>query len=355
MSKKSKDIDGKGIPASARWDPSGLFGSPSPVNMVIGARSLGKTFGIVKRAIRNWEQHGNQFVYLRRTDKEITRMLGVSDFLAPFADHFPELDMRIRGRTMEVRHHGEKEKWSTLGVFIPLSAAASYKSSALPLVSIIFFDEFISERSMYWPDEVDSLMGFWETVDRRNDRTKIYMAANAADLINPYFQEWGLTLPTKGKTRTYPHNESSITIQYADDSKFKAYAAKTNIGRFTAGSSYARYAQDNDFLQDTEALIGSKTSASLFRCELGFDRKSYGVWFDLEQGNWYICGQIPKDEGRESYALLRRDLKPNTILLERASPILKTLKRGIQRGYVFFDTVARREAFLKSMGLLGMR
>ena len=75
----------------------------------------------------------------------------------------------------------------------------------------------------------------------------------------------------------------------------------------------------------------------------------------MQEGNWYINGQIPKDDGRESYALLRRDLKPNTILLERASPILKTLKRGIRQGYVLFDTVARRESFLKSMGLLGMR
>lgn len=345
----------KGIPVSARWDPSGLFGSPSPVNMVIGARSLGKTFGIVKRAIRNHIKNGEQFVYLRRTDKEITRMLGVSDFLAPFAEYFPEWEMRIRGRVMEMRQKGTEDNWATLGVFVPLSAAASYKSSALPKVSIIFFDEFISERGMYWPDEVDSLMGFWETVDRRNDRTIIYMAANAADVVNPYFAEWDLTLPTKGKTKTYPHNDSSITIQYADDAEFRKYASRTNIGRFTAGTNYARYAQDNEFLADTEALIGTKTSASLFRCELGFNRKNYGIWYDMQEGNWYINGQIPKDDGRESYALLRRDLKPNTILLERASPVLKTLKRGIQQGYVLFDTVARRESFLKSMGLLGMR
>lgn len=127
---------------------------------------------------------------------------------------------------------------------------------------------------MYWPDEVDALMGFWETVDRRNDRTRIYMAANAADSVNPYFTEWDLTLPTKGKTKTYPHNESSITIQYADDAEFRKYASRTNIGKFTAGTNYARYAQDNEFLADTEALIGTKTSASLFRCELGFNRKT---------------------------------------------------------------------------------
>ncbi len=79
----------QGIPTSVRWDPSGLFGSPSPVNMVIGARSLGKTFGIVKRAIRNFIEAGEQFVYLRRTDKEITRMLGVSDFLSPLRRILP--------------------------------------------------------------------------------------------------------------------------------------------------------------------------------------------------------------------------------------------------------------------------
>lgn len=345
----------KGIPASSRWDPSGLFGSPSPVNMVIGARSLGKTFGIVKRAIRNFIEKGEQFIYLRRTEKELTRMLGVSNFLSPFAEYFPDWDMRIRGRNMEMRKRDTEDKWGTLGAFVPLSAAASYKSSAFPKVSIIFFDEFISERGMYWPDEVDSLMGLWETVDRRNERTRIYMAANAADAVNPYFAEWDLTLPSKGKTRTYKHNNSSITIQYADDAEFKRYAAQTAIGRFTAGTSYARYAQDNDFLADQDALIGSKTSASIFRAELRFDRKPYGIWFDIQEGCWYINGQIPKDDGRETYALLRRDLKANTILLERASPLLKTIKRGVQQGYAYFDTVARREGFLKSMSLLGMR
>lgn len=40
-------------------------------NFVVGARGAGKTYGAKKRAIKNFTEKGEQFVYLRRYDTEM--------------------------------------------------------------------------------------------------------------------------------------------------------------------------------------------------------------------------------------------------------------------------------------------
>lgn len=347
------------IPKSARYDPSGLLGSKSFINIVIGARTMGKTYAFMKQGVSSYLKDGSQWIYLRRYDTEIKSILTLGDFFGPLRlnDEFPGIVLRVKGRLMQLRR-APKEPWENFGAFVALSAAKNYKSANLPHVTMIFYDEFIAESGVgaqYLSGEPDRLLGFWETVDRRLNKTRIYMAANAADLVNPYFVEWGLQLPTLGKTKTYRHNEGTITIQYADSAKFREASRQTAIGRFTAGSSYENYALENKFAQDTNTFIAPKTPESRFRCELRFHGHNFGVWYDLQEGDWYICRKIADDPDREIFTLLRRDMRPNTILLDRADPLLKTLKRAVMQGYCYFDSVRTREIFLESMALLGLR
>ena len=39
-------------------------------NMIMGARGLGKTYGAKKLVIKEFINHGNQFIYLRRYKEE---------------------------------------------------------------------------------------------------------------------------------------------------------------------------------------------------------------------------------------------------------------------------------------------
>lgn len=349
-----------GIPKDVRYDPSGLIGSPSPVNMIVGARSLGKTYSFMRYGVAQWIKKGNQWVYVRRYDSNLRAMFKLGDFFKPLEDNneFPEYRLRQRGKLMEIqpRTGGTKQPWHTFGQFIPLSQAHSYKATNAPNVTMLMMDEFIAEKGeRYLPDEPDELMGLWETLDRRRDQVRIFMAANAADLVNPYFVQWGLQLPTKGKTKTYRHGQSTITIQYADDKRFRDAAEKTSIGAFTSGSQYERYALSNDFEGDDNVLIAEKPSNAQFRCEIIFKRQSYGVWCDPTEGDWFVSRKVSADPGRESYTLLRRDMRPNTILLDRADPLLKTIKRAIMQGFCYFNSIRTREGFMKGMELVGLR
>lgn len=348
------------IPNWVRYDPSGLIGSPSPVNMVVGARSYGKTYGFTKYCVGQWIKKGYQWVYGRRTKTSLQTMFKTGPFFAPLErnNEFPDWRLRQRGYVMEIKpaNAAPKERWHTLGSFIPLSAAHSYKSSSTPNTRTLFMDEFIAENGeRYLPQEPTDLMNLWETLDRRNDRVRIFMAANSADLVNPYFVEWNLRLPTKGKTKTYKHGQSSITIQYADDAEFRKYSEQSTIGAFTAGSRYESYALSNDFEADTDALIGEKPSEAQFRCEIIFRQQSYGIWCDPLEGNWFVNRKTTNDPDREKYILLRRDMRPNTVLLDRADPLLKTIKRAVMQGFCYFNSVRTREGFLKGMELVGLR
>jgi len=356
-----------GIPKSARYDPSGLLGSPSPVNIIVGARSLGKTYGFTKRAVRNWIEKKEEWIYLRRYDTELkdSKTGDTGSFFSQIESNqeFPEWELRTLGNLMQIRKTSpeevpdkEKPKWQTFGYFLALSKAQSYKGLNLAKVSMIVFDEFILERRVppYLQGEPDRLMNLWETVDRRNDRVKVFMLANAADIVNPYFTQWGLQLPTKGKTKTYKYRGSSITIQYADDAEFRKYSKATNIGAFTSGSSYEQYALENSFLNNTTELIGDKPSTAHFHYSLVFNNIEYGVWIDYKRGDFYVNRKIP-DQEHPTFTLIRDDIRPNILMLERINPLMRALKRAIMEGYTYFDSVQTRSNFLVGMELLGIR
>ena len=352
------------IPKSARYDPSGLLGSPSPVNIVVGARSLGKTYGFTKYAVRNYLNNGEEWIYLRRYDTELkdSSVGGKEGVFAALIkeNEFPKHEFRVEGSKMQIRliskSDDKGDPWQTFGYMMALSKAQSYKGTNLPKVTTIFYDEFILERKVppYLKNEPDVLMNFWETIDRRNNRVRLYLAANAANIVNPYFMQWNLQIPTKGKTKTYKIGRSSITVQYADDAIFKTYARETTIGAFTSGSSYENYALENTFKGDDGAFIAKKTSKALYAYCLIIKGEEYGIWCDAKRGEYFINKQI-LDDDEKTFVLIKEDLRPNVMILERIHPILVILKRAVQYGCCYFSDVKVKQSFLNGMELLGIR
>lgn len=60
-----------------------------------------------------------------------------------------------------------------------------------PNVKNIIFDEFIS-RSIYLADEPNKLMNFYCTVDRKQNKVKLWLLGNTISRVCPYLTEWGL-------------------------------------------------------------------------------------------------------------------------------------------------------------------
>ena len=348
-----------GIDRRHRYDPSAILGSPSPVNIVVGARRYGKTYSLVRHGIRRYIRKGETFVYLRRSDNELKDTLGGSKtgFFNPFVtnNEFPGYELRINGRIMEIKPDGEK-KWQTMGSLMALSLAQNYKGrNEAGETGTIIFDEFIKEkgRTQYLPNEPEQLLGLWSTLDGYRDRTRVYMLANAADLVNPYFMEWHLTLPAPGEMVTTPHGNSSITIQNAFGADFAEEVKHTNIGRFMAGSDYERYALNNEFRQQTGVFVAEKPSDARYRYSIMFAGTEYGIW-QSRSGDLYIAPPA-HDADRPIYVLLRDDMRPNLVQIERVSPLLRIIRNAWAGGYLWFVTDQDRERFTQCLRLIGVR
>ena len=148
------------------------------VTMVIGARGVGKTFGIRTQCIRDWIRDASRFVEVVRFKNELS---GVADGYfnrtgdqKEFDDYIFRTDARyawIAKRPLE-SEDGErkiKPEWHLIGYFIALSDAQRMKKRTFDHVRRIIFDESILERSdryhNYLPNEFGVLANLVDRCD----------------------------------------------------------------------------------------------------------------------------------------------------------------------------------------------
>lgn len=352
---------------SIYYDPSSILGSPSPVNMTVGARGIGKTYGFLKAFTKAYLKTGAKFIYLRRYQTEIDDLMKVENGIIGGLvgnNEFPNKVLRVYGDWIQISdpptyvdvkgRRVAKYSWETYGYIMALSTAQNRKGSEDKDIKYIFFDEFIREQKVpgYLPGEVNMLMNLWETYDRRESRVRIVMASNSVSIVNPYFEAWGIKDYAPGLYR-YKRGRSSVTLEIPDSSKYKAAKRDSTISAFTEGTAYASYAGDNEFKDNTDYLIGKKTSRSHYMWAIKAMGKTYAIWMDVEGGCYYCCSKVPKDNAHPIAVILREDASPNTIMLERSDFHLKVLVKSLSRGNIFFESATMREEVMNILALVG--
>ena len=94
------------------------------VNMIIGARGLGKTYGVRKYMIEDYLKNGYCFVEVTRFREENNDVAANYFSRIVQDDIFPDYEFRTTNKIAEIRRKktGKKEnEWKTIGYFIPLS------------------------------------------------------------------------------------------------------------------------------------------------------------------------------------------------------------------------------------------
>ena len=90
------------------------------VNLIIGARGLGKTYGVRRYMLEDYIKNGICFVEVTRYREE-NNDVAANYFDRITADNiFPDWEFRTHNKVAEARRTGDKE-WKTCGYFIPLS------------------------------------------------------------------------------------------------------------------------------------------------------------------------------------------------------------------------------------------
>lgn len=185
-------------------------------NLIIGERSNGKTYSVLKYIVEQYVEHGHQAALLRRMQEDFVGKRGAGLF-GPLIDN-GEIELATAGEydsvyyyasrwflcRYETNSRGVTERITDTQPFMygfALSQMEHEKGTGYPLVKTVVFDEFIT-RMGYLNDEFVLFMNSLSTIIRSRDDVKIFMLGNTVNKYCPYFDEMGLRHIKKMKQGT---------------------------------------------------------------------------------------------------------------------------------------------------------
>lgn len=334
------------------YNYSKLLSFNAVYHMCVGGRGLGKTYGAKKLAIRDAIKKGEQFIYLRRYSKELAaaRDSFFADIVAQ--DEFKTHDFRINGNKAEMApietRDEKKRQWSIIGYFKALSTAQNEKSVSFPLVTKIIFDEFIIEKGAsvhYLSDESNTFDNFFNTVDRNQDKTKVFFLANAVSIMNPYFMRHKIRPDECGEWSTLYKQEEGyyMVVHFPDAEDFKNAVMLSRFGRYIEGTEYADYAVGNQFKDNSDGLIGQKTPDARYLFTLETKQVTMSIW--REKDIYFAQQKLPLQQ--TVVTLVPELMEEGKILAQYNEKMFQLLRAAFKRGRVFFDNPATRNGFIE--------
>lgn len=330
-------------------------------NFLVGARGVGKTYGIKKRAIKKAIEVGDQFIYVRRYKTELVPSR--QTFFADVESEFPDHEFRINGGMAQFTDFIDPEKyasesdykkaakeraWKTAGYFVSLSTAQTQKSVSYPKVKTIIFDEFIIEKGSfhYLPDEADVFNNFYSTVDRARTKgeVQVFFLANSVSIMNPYFLKYGIH-PDQLPELSTSHNRF-ILAHFPDSKEYAKAIFETRFGKFIEGTDYADYAVGNTFRDANDDLVGFKPSSADYLFTLETRQGAFSVWYDSRKMDYYMQRKRPKGN-EQIFTIVPEGMNTKKILMTFQDKPLAILRTSFRQGRAIFDSPETRNAFIE--------
>lgn len=267
------------------WSPSTILSYNCLFNWVIGNRGGGKSFGCKEMMIKAFFAKGQEFVYVRRTDTETkaAKKKFFDDIISE--NKFPGFLFREKNYEFQYIEESlekpgepdEESEWKTMGYAIYLSGARKQKSVPFPKVKYILFDEFIIPNAgigSYLPDEVTCFLEMYETIARLRDVIVLFVS-NAVTANNPYFLYFNLHLPYGSFIGRCGKDKC---IEIVNNEAYKEKKRASRFGQMIAGTEYAQYAIENQFVWDSDDDIKKTDKNYQYDTNIRWNGKMYGCY-----------------------------------------------------------------------------
>lgn len=210
-----------------------ILAKKAQYNVIFGERSNGKTYAVLKYALKRYAETGDQLALVRRWRDDFTGKRGQQMFDALIANG--EIEKATGGKwtgvfyyssrwylcRYEDDHRIQDERPFAFG--FALTGMEHDKSTSYPDVTTILFDEFLT-RQGYLPDEFVLLMNVISTIVRERRNVTIFMLGNTVNKYCPYFKEMGLEHARNMKPGTidvyhYGSSDLCVAVEYVAPNK----------------------------------------------------------------------------------------------------------------------------------------
>lgn len=248
---------------------------------IVGARGIGKTFGILKWLIDRYGNTGNKFIYMRRTQVQVD-MIRTPE-LNPFKALEDELGSNYSfilnpiNKNVTGIYHSEYDidknlyvpSGSPIGYIIALSTIANIRGIGGSDIVHIFYDEFIGERhEKPIKAEGTAFLNAIETIGRNRELKgreplKVTCCSNSVNLGNPIFIELKfITAIEKALKKEREHvflPERDTSIWIIRDNPISRKKASTSLYRLSGiDSEFSKMSLENEFNREYTGMVKSK-------------------------------------------------------------------------------------------------
>lgn len=338
-----------------------VFSYQAPITMVVGARGLGKTYGLRKACIEEYLNKGLRFVEVSRfksEQKEVSK-----GYFARVSQEFPACEFEVRGSEGFIWRGKTTEKgkkvWEKLCFFVSLTELQTAKKRTFDLVHRIIFDEAVIDKSdrfhRYLSGEWELLAGLIDSVSRERAESvlhpQLFLLGNAVDLSNPFFQQIGLMEEPSMGFHWYLSKLFLLVVPEAAEYS-QAKESQTLAGRMLAGTAAGEAANWNRFSTEFAGVIAKKPSTARFEIGLRWKDEKFGLWFDEGEGRYYINQTIPR--GGKTLALSIGNVAVNTPLVQKNASFLKSIVSLASIDGLRFESLGLRAQFFTACGLLNL-
>lgn len=340
------------IDESMFWNPKRTLTHNCLINIILGNRGGGKSFGFKELAIDNFIKRREQFGYIRRYKEDLKQPM--IQFFKDIEYKYPDWEFKTDSKYFYMRirpEDPENVKWTDddiCGYGFVLSTANNKKSISYPNVTLLGFDEFLIDKGNqhYLQNEPIALLNLYETVARPGTGHKkviMFMLANAITVTNPYFLFWDLKMPDKKDKNNkwiWKHATRPILVEDVKNEKFIDVKKNSLFGKLIEGTKYADYSIENKFLLDNDTFIERRSKNARYWCTLTYKNSVLGVWIDSNEGKMYVSKDIDPSYPI-NYSVTMKDHTPNTLLLKDKSRSrkFKLFLDNYKLGNVRFDTI----------------
>lgn len=336
-------------------------GTQGEICLVLGAKDIGKTFGLRLKCVDRFIKHGELFCEICRTDAERKEVMpGYFDKLQNdgyFRDWIFKTEKNA-GYIARPVDEGKPE-WELLCYFVALTNFQREKKRTFVKPRRFIFDEAVIDAKdryhRYLPDEFLILANLLDSISRQQPGDdysyNVYLLGNSVDMTCPYLRNLGINkLPSFGYSF---YKGKTVLLHYVEPWDAADRKAYTLVGRMLDGHDESKVVFDNVFEDSTGREVMKKTPEARYKFAFKWGKMVFAVWVDQKRGLWFVTSKLPKD-AQGVYTLTKKDSSIDYKVVQRADPLAKLLREIYYIGGLRYDSPHIREAFFEVLSFLGV-
>lgn len=339
-------------------------GTNGEICFVLGAKDIGKTFGLRLKCVERFIKHGELFVELCRTNAERDDVMpGYFDKLQNegyFKEYVFKTEKACGYIARQPIDDEDKPEWKLICYFVSLTNFQREKKRTFVKPKRFIFDEAIidvkDKHHSYLKDEFLILANLLDSISRQQPyddyQYYVYLLANSVDMTCPHLRYCGINKIPKFGYSFYKNK--TVLLHYVEPWDSEDRRAYTLVGRMLEGHEESKIVFDNQFADTTGKEVMKKTPNAQYKYALVWGKMKFAIWIDNKRGLWFISSKLPK-VAKNVYTLTKRDSSIDYQVVQKASPLAKLLCEVYYIGGLRYESAHVREAFFEVLEFLGIK